>query len=127
MNLLIIKNLHLTCAATSYVLFVLRGLWSLNESPIMQQRWIKIVPHLIDTLLLGTAILLAYGIGQYPIHDTWLTAKASALLLYIALGSVALKYGKNKSQRRYAWLAAQLVFTFIVLVALNHPRVIISY
>lgn len=127
MNLLIIKNLHLFCAVTSYALFFLRGLWSLNESAIMRRRWIKIVPHLIDTLLLGSAIMLAYGIGQYPFHDAWLTAKAGALLLYIALGSIALKYGKNKSQRCQAWLAAQLVFAFIVLVALNHSRIIISY
>ena len=123
MSFLILKTIHISCAVSSYVLFLLRGIWSLNGSPIMRQRWIKIVPHVVDTLLLVSAIALAFTIHQYPFVDTWLTAKVAGLLLYIGLGFIALKYGKSKTIRLSAWLAAQAVFAYIVLVAINHNAV----
>lgn len=115
----LLKILHISCAAASYTLFMLRGFWSLNTSPLMQQRWVKIVPHIVDTILLTSALALAYTIGQYPFVNGWLTAKVLALLLYIGLGLVALKYGNNYSTRLIAWLAAQAVFIYIVLVAIH--------
>lgn len=120
MSFIILKTIHISCAATSYTLFFLRGIWSLNDSEIMRQRWIKIVPHFVDTLLLVTAIALAFTIGQYPFVDSWLTAKVVALLFYIGLGFIALKYARNKTQQFCIWLAAQAVFAYIVLVAINH-------
>jgi len=86
----------------------------------MRQRWVKIVPHFVDTLLLASALGLAYTIRQYPFVDVWLTAKFFALLLYIGLGSVAIKYGKTKTIRISAWLAAIATFAYIVLVAITH-------
>jgi len=124
MSFLLLKSLHISCAALSFTLFFLRGLWSLNNARIMRQRWIKIVPHIIDTLLLSSGIALAYTIGQSPFVDSWLTAKLFALLLYIVLGSVALKYGKTRSIRLLAWLAALAVFGYIVRVAITHNPLI---
>jgi len=115
-----LKTLHISCAALSYTLFFLRGIWMLRGSPVMRQRWVKIVPHLVDSVLLASAIALAIILEQYPFVDSWLTAKVLALLLYIGLGFVALKYGRNKAERLSAWLAAQAVFAYIVLVAINH-------
>lgn len=120
MSFLILKSLHMSCAAISYTLFFLRGIWSLNGSSLMRQRWIRIAPHIVDTLLLISAFALAYSIEQYPFIDAWLTAKFLALLLYIVLGSIALKYAKNKTVRVFFWLAAQAIFGYIVLVAINH-------
>ncbi|MDP2144554.1 MAG: SirB2 family protein [Gallionella sp.] len=120
MSYTLLKHLHISCAAASYALFLLRGIWMLRDSHVMRQRWVKIVPHTIDTMLLASAIALAYTIGQYPLAENWLTAKVAALLLYIALGFVALKYGRSKIIRLAAWLAAQTVFGYIVLVALHH-------
>lgn len=115
-----LKILHVSCAAISYTLFFLRGFWCLNDSGIMRQHWIRIVPHIVDTLLFASAIALAYTLKQYPFTDAWLTAKFFALLLYIGLGSIALKYARNRATRIFAWLAAQTVFGYIVLVAINH-------
>ena len=120
MRITILKSLHISCAALSYTLFLLRGIWHLHDSPILRQRWVRIAPHLIDTVLLASAIALACSIGQYPFVDSWLTAKVMALLLYIVLGSVALKYAKALTPRVLAWLTAQAVFGYIVLVAINH-------
>jgi len=123
MSFLTLKALHISCAIGSYVLFFLRGIWSMNGSPVMRQGWIKVVPHIVDTLLLTFAIALAITIHQYPFVDAWLTAKFFALLLYIGLGSVALKHGKSKTIRLSAWLSAQAVFANIVLVAIYHNPV----
>jgi uncharacterized membrane protein SirB2 len=123
MSLVLLKAIHISCATGSYLLFLLRGIWSLNGSPFTRQRWLKIVPHVVDTLLLVAAIALVFTIRQYPFIDTWLTAKVVALLLYIGLGFVALKYAKDRTIRLSAWLAAQAVFIYIVLVAIQHNPV----
>jgi len=120
MSFLTLKAIHVSCAVISLALFFLRGIWSFNGSPIMRQRWIKVVPHIVDTLLLASALALAFTIEQYPFVDAWLTAKVFGLVLYILLGSVALKHGKSKTIRVSAWLAALAVFAYIVLVAKQH-------
>lgn len=115
-----LKHLHISCAIISYLLFLWRGILALRASPVMRQRRIKIAPHLIDAVLLISALALIFTIQQYPFSHAWLTAKLFALLLYIGLGSIALKYGNNQTMRITAWLSAQAVFAYIVLVAINH-------
>jgi uncharacterized membrane protein SirB2 len=92
----------------------------LRESPSLQQRWVKVAPHTVDTLLLASAIALAWQLGISPLTHAWLAAKIVALLLYIAIGTLALKRGKTKRIRLAAWLAAQAVFFYIVSVAVTH-------
>lgn len=114
----VLKTLHLSCAVSSYSLFWLRGFLRLQDKNIPS--WLSIVPHVVDTLLLSSAIALTYTIGQYPFIDNWLTAKFCALLLYIALGMIALKYAQRPLTRLLFWLAAQAVFAYIVLTAIQH-------
>ena len=116
----IFKTLHLTTIAITLTLFVLRGAWMMADSPRLQARWVRIVPHVNDTLLLASGLVLAVLLGQYPLVNGWLTAKFFALIAYIMLGTVALKRGKTKSQRVAAWFAALLVFGYMVAVALAH-------
>jgi len=120
MNFITIKYLHLGSILLSYALFVLRGIWMLQSSAILRQRWTRIVPHIIDTVLLLSAITLAYQLSLSPLSTPWLMAKIIALLLYIVLGTIAIKRGKTLKIRLTAWLAAQLVFIYIVSVALSH-------
>jgi uncharacterized membrane protein SirB2 len=70
-----LKITHVSCVAISYALFVVRGVWMMRESEFLQRRWVKIVPHLIDTVLLASAIALAIMLRQYPLAHGWLTAK----------------------------------------------------
>ncbi len=122
MSYLAVKHLHITCAALSGLLFFLRGIWMLRDSTLMQQRWVKIVPHLIDTLLLVSALTLVVWSSQYPFVQSWLTAKVLALLAYIGLGMVALKLGKTRQIRLAAFIAALAAFGYIVMVAVTrHP------
>ena len=120
MSFMALKAIHLLCAACSFTLFFLRGLWHLQDSALLRQRWLKVTPHVVDTLLLASALAMAVTLGQYPLVDGWLSAKFFALLLYIALGSLALRPGLRKRIRLMAWLAAQSVFIYIVLVAIKH-------
>ena len=57
MSFQILKHIHVTCATLSFLLFFVRGIWSLNGSPIMRQRWVKTVPHFVDTALLASALV----------------------------------------------------------------------
>lgn len=77
----------------------------------------------MDTLLLTSAILLAMTIRQYPFTSSWLTAKVVGLVVYIVLGTIALKRGSTRAIRVSAWIAAQLVFFYIVAVAVTHTPV----
>lgn len=114
-----IKTLHLTCVGLSYALFVLRGLWMIGGHPMRERRWVKIVPHVNDTLLLAAGLSLAFMIRQYPFVDGWLTAKVLGVIGYILLGSAGLKHGRTQALRIGFWIAAQAMFFYIVAVALT--------
>lgn len=111
---LIVKPLHVTFALISYSLFFLRGVWMLKASPRLQQRWVRILPHVNDTFLLASGVTLAVITQQSPGSHPWLAAKLLALVVYIGLGTVAFK-----RRRLWAWLAAQAVFFYIVAVAVT--------
>lgn len=120
MDISAIKWLHISCVLLSYTLFFLRGIWMLRSPAMLQRRWVRIVPHVVDTLLLASAITLAVLLEISPFAAPWLLSKIIALLLYIALGTVAIRRGKTRAIRLSAWLAAQAVFGYIVAVALTH-------
>ena len=119
MSYLALKYVHVVCVAVSYVLFFVRGVWMMRESSWLARRWVRIVPHVVDTLLLASAIALAVMIRQYPFTTPWLTAKVSGLVAYIVLGMMALKRGKTKRARVTAWIAAQAIFFYVAAVALT--------
>ena len=119
MNYIALKHLHVTFAALSGLLFLLRGIWMLSGSQRLQQRWVKIVPHIVDTLLLASAIGLAIVSSQYPGQQTWLTAKLLALVAYIVLGIIALKRGRTRQVRTAAFAGALACFAYIVAVAVT--------
>lgn len=114
-----LQMIHVTSVALSYLLFTLRGIWMVQSSDLLQRRWVKIVPHMIDTVLLTSAIGLAVTLHQSPIKDPWLGAKVAGLLLYIWLGMIALKRGKTRKVKVTALVAAHVTFFYIVLVALT--------
>lgn len=114
----ILKAVHVGSALLSISGFALRGVWMLQGSPLLKARVTRILPHVVDTLLLGSALALALRSAQYPFVHAWLSAKVLALILYIVLGSIALKYGPTRRARSLAWVAALAVFFYIVAVAI---------
>ena len=89
----------------------------IQSSGFLKLRWVKITPHVIDTVLLLSAIALVVITSQYPGSLSWLNAKIAGLIVYIVLGSIALRYGKTKQIRVYAWCLALITFAYIVSVA----------
>ena len=117
-----IKTLHIATALLSGGLFFARGLLMVRDSALLQRWWLKIPPHIIDTLLLVSAVALAVTTQQYPLEQSWLTAKVVALCVYIGLGLVALRFGKTKRVRVGAWIGALAAFAYILSVAVTrHP------
>lgn len=119
MEYLLLKTIHVTCVAVTFVLFFGRGALMLVDSPLLKTRFLRIAPHVNDTLLLGSALWMAVISSQYPFAENWLTAKLAALVVYICAGLIALSYRRSKRQRVTAWIVALLVFAYIVGVALT--------
>lgn len=124
MSYAFLKMIHVGSIVVSYLFFFLRGVWLMQDSEKLRQRWVRILPHGVDTILLTSAIALAMIIQQNPLDDSWLTAKVIGLLLYIGLGMIAMRFGKTQQTRIIAWVAAQCVFIYIVLVAVTKSPVL---
>ena len=110
-----VKHLHIAAVVVSWTLFFLRGLWMIADSPRLKARWVRVVPHVNDTILLLAGVYLATFVGLQP----WVVAKLVALVAYILIGMVAITRGRTKPVRIAAWVAAQCVFLYIVAVAVR--------
>lgn len=119
LNAELLKSIHVGSVALSYSLFFLRGVWMLRDSPLVQARGTRLARDVVDSALLASAIILAWQLDISPLQHPWLAAKIIALLIYILIGSVALKRGRTKNIRLAAWLTAQFVFFYIVGVAMT--------
>ncbi|MEZ5616072.1 MAG: SirB2 family protein [Rhodocyclaceae bacterium] len=119
----LLKHLHIAFVVISVTGFTLRGIWMLTDSPMLNRLWVRVVPHVNDTLLLAAAIGLSVVLEQYPFVHDWVTAKVLGLLAYIGFGMFALRRGRSKALRAGFWLAALASFAYIVSVALTKdPR-----
>ena len=117
---LALKQLHITCVIVSGLGFLLRGLAAMLDLLLIDRRWVKTAPHVVDTVLLSSAIAMAVISSQYPFEQSWLTAKLVALLVYILCGVMALRKGWSKTTRGVFFVGALVVYSYIVSVALRH-------
>ena len=115
----LLRTLHIATVHLTLILFLLRGFWMLVESPRLDARWARIVPHINDSLLLFAAIAMLVVAGLNPLEQPWLLAKIFGLLAYIGLGTLALKRGKSKAIRIKALIAALGMFGYILAVAIT--------
>lgn len=116
---LAIKHLHMLCAVLSGAGFVLQGVWMMRRSPLLDHRITRTLPHLVDTVFLASAVVLASMSGQYPFVAPWVTSKVTALVVYILLGAIALRWGRTMRVRVIAFVAAVATFLWIASVALT--------
>lgn len=118
---LLIKFVHVSSAVISFLGFSLRGYWMLVESLRLQNRISRVLPHIIDTVLLLSAITLVLMSRQYPFVVDWVTVKIGLLVLYIVLGTVALKRGRTRRIRIIALGSALVTILTIFYVAITKP------
>lgn len=116
---LIIKNFHMTFAALAITGFLLRGYWAMTGSALRQNRATKIVPHIVDALFLGSGIWLIVLLNLEWTQHAWLLAKFAGLFGYIALGTIAFRFGRTPQIRAVAFVGAVASFAYIVGAALT--------
>lgn len=122
-----IRAVHIAAVMASGLLFLLRGAAAQLGATWAMAAPLRYLSYSIDTVLLTAALMLATILHQYPFAQGWLTAKVLLLVVYVVLGSFALKRGRTRAVRTSCWIAALLVFLFIVSIArAHHPLGIIT-
>ncbi|SDM13019.1 Uncharacterized membrane protein SirB2 [Modicisalibacter muralis] len=120
MDYFLVKQIHMTAVGFSLALFMLRAWWSVRESPRLKRRWVRIVPHLVDSVLLVFGVWLMVLLRAWPTQQPWLMAKLIGLVAYIMVGSFAIKRGRTPLIRGLAAIAAVAIFIYIVGAAVTH-------
>lgn len=116
----LIKHIHVGAVLASGGFFLLRGLLMMQESTLLNSKFFRVVPHIIDTVLLLAAITLVVYLGSLPV---WVQVKIVALFVYIFLGVLAFRLAKGYGARVLAFFLALAVFAFILSVAITkHPQ-----
>lgn len=115
-----IKLVHVVCVVLSGCLFALRGGLMLAGSPQANAALLRYLSYLIDTSLLTAALMLVTVLHVYPLVSAWLTLKIVLIVVYIVLGSVALRRGRDARTRRAAFVAALAIYAFVATVARAH-------
>ncbi len=111
----------MTFAGLSLLGFVIRGYWMISGSKMLNAKPVKIVPHIVDTILLVSAVILVVMSGMYPLKVDFVTLKLLLLVAYIVLGTFALKRGKTKTIKIVAFIAALATFFAIYWAAMTKP------
>jgi len=114
-----VKLVHETAVVLSVSGFAARGAGALAGAAWVRHRVVKTLPHLLDTVLLGSAVTLAWLLRLNPLATPWLAAKIVGLVVYVALGMLALRPGRPRAVRATAWLAALATVGWIASVAIT--------
>jgi len=114
----LIASFHEFLAYLTVTGFAIRFLIRLTQSPLSDARWMKIAPHVIDTLLLVFGITLAVSYSLSPFVHSWILAKVVALLAYIGFGVMAMR-AQEPGLRWGGFCAALACGIYIILVAIT--------
>lgn len=117
------KHLHMTLAFISIALLTLRFAWTLLNSAQLEKKWVKIAPHIIDTLLLLLGIGLAVKLSLNPFEQLWFGEKLIAIFAYIFTGIFTLKLAKTKLMQVIGYLGTLGWFMLIVKLVMTKQSV----
>jgi uncharacterized membrane protein SirB2 len=115
-----IKLLHIYCVIASGGLFLLRGSLLLSGVKFGNHALLRWLSYAIDTTLLTAALMLLSVLQLNPFTQPWLASKIGLLIIYIVLGSYALKRGRSHRSRLLCFLAALTVYSLIYGIARAH-------
>ena len=115
----LVKVLHILCAVISISGFVYRCYLRLTGSAMLSRKWLKISPHIIDTLLLASGLVMLFHLRYYPTANNWMAAKLTLVLVYIVLGFITLRFTRDRTAFIAAFIAALLCYTYIIGIALT--------
>jgi uncharacterized membrane protein SirB2 len=118
-----LKLVHQSAVVLSVTGFFVRGLASFSGAGWVRSRAARTLPHAVDTVLLLSALAMAWMLRLTPGNAPWLLAKIVGLVLYVGLGVVALRPGRSLAVRAAAWTAALATVGWIASVAVTkNPR-----
>ena len=115
---LTLKHIHVAFVALSLLTFLVRGVWLFIDSAMLGERWVKLLPHVVNTILLASGIALAMYLSMSPGNQPWLMAKIVGLIAYVGLGVAAFR-ASGPTARKLLWTSALVAFAFIVSVAVR--------
>lgn len=122
MDYALLKIVHVTCVVASGIGFALRGVRALSGATPWSPRWLRLLPHAVDTALLASALAMVAIARLWPGDNPWLATKLALLVVYVTLGTLALGRARTQLGQRVAFAGALLTFAWIVGVALTrHP------
>ena len=113
-----LKHIHVAFVALSLLTFLVRGVWLFVDSAMLGERWVKLLPHVVNTILLASGIALAMYLSMSPGNQPWLMAKIVGLIAYVGLGVAAFR-ASGPTARKLLWTSALVAFAFIVSVAVR--------
>jgi uncharacterized membrane protein SirB2 len=114
---ILFKIIHMSFAIISILGFATRGILKIQGSAVLEKKLVKVLPHVVDTVLLASAIVLVVMSGQYPFSTPWVTAKLLGLIVYIGLGVFVMKKAKTQKSRIIAFVLALVTVAYILMVA----------
>ncbi len=122
-----VKHIHLLLIALSVIFFTVRFVFHLRGSAVLEKKFVKIAPHVIDTFLLLSGLALCFIINQFPFVDTWLTEKIGAVFAYIVLAMIAMKADRGKMFKIFAYIGAICWLIYAARIAVfKQPIMIVS-
>jgi len=117
-----LKLLHISLVLASGALFAWRGVAVLSGRSWGMARSVRYASYGLDTALLLAGVGLWLMLGLNPLREWWLGTKLGLLLLYIVLGSLALKRARSRRMRLACFVAALACYAFMLSVArFHHP------
>jgi len=115
---LTLKHIHVAFVALSLLTFLVRGVWLFVDSAMLGERWVKLLPHVVNAILLASGIALAMYLSMSPGNQPWLMVKIVGLIAYVGLG-VAAFTASGPTAGKLLWTSALVAFAFIVSVAVR--------
>jgi uncharacterized membrane protein SirB2 len=120
MSYLLLKYTHIVCAAASFALFFIRGIWAIRAYPSVQEPWAKALPHVIDGLLVLSAISMLYVSFPTAWGGAWMPVKLVLIVVYVGMVAFVLRFAKSRAVRGILWFAALILYLYITSIAVLH-------
>tara|TARA_E500000331_G_scaffold334741_1_gene360210 strand:- start:280 stop:648 length:369 start_codon:yes stop_codon:yes gene_type:complete len=121
---MLVKNIHMTAVSLSVLLFIFRFILLQANSGMLKAKWLKITPHVVDTFLLASALVLCGILSQWPFVNDWLTFKFTGLILYILMALFTLKWARSVPMQWIGFVGALTWLVLIVRVAITKEAII---
>lgn len=101
-----LAHTHMLMAMLTIAVFVLQGILALAAPAVLRHKAMRIIPHVIYTLLLVTALALLVVYGWNPLAFGWIIMKIILLVVFIGLGIIAFRPSFPAATRVACWVVA---------------------